>query len=338
MKILCLEEPGKLRIREEAKPQLQDGHVLVKMELCGICGSDVNAYRGINPTMKYPINGLGHEGVGIVQAVADNVKNIKPGDRVVLEPYVPCGQCYMCKQMRYNNCVRLKLCGVHKDGMMAEYFLHPASLCHKIPADLSFSYAVLAEPFTIGLHAASRAEITKGERCVIFGAGVIGLMTAFACINYGAVPILVDILPERVDYARRLGISYVFCSAQGDVEAYLKEITDGKLPEKMIDCTGSQTVLSKMQDYVSYGGKITLVGWPSKPVTINTIRLTQKEIDIIPSRNSNKKFGEAIQLIYTNKLPAKALITKTITLEEVEDTIKAMIQSPAQYLRVLVTV
>ena len=338
MKILCIQEPEKLELKEMEKPTLVPGQAGVKIELCGICGSDVTAYRGVNPPIPYPIEGLGHEGVGIIEAIGENDKGLKVGDRVALEPYVPCNQCHMCAEGRFNNCADIHVCGVHKDGMMAEYFLHPIQLLYKLPDDLSFRHGALVEPFTIGLHAATRARVKKEEHVVIFGAGVIGLMAAFASINYGATPILIDVLDERLNYAKELGISYVFNSKSGKIEDYLREVTSGKLPEAMIDCTGAPVVLEQMHEYVCHGGRIALVGWPHNPVAINTVRLMQKEIDICPSRNSNGKFPEAIQLIHNNKIPAEAFITKMVHLNQVEEVILDMIEKPCDYLKVIVRV
>ena len=145
MKVLCLPEPGNLVIKDLPMPELKEGQAIIKMEMCGICGSDVTAYRGVNPTMRYPINGLGHEGVGVIQEIGENDKGLKPGDRVALEPYVPCNKCHMCAAGRFNNCADLHVCGVHKDGMMSEYFLHPVQLLYKLPDELTFTHAALVE-------------------------------------------------------------------------------------------------------------------------------------------------------------------------------------------------
>ena len=126
--------------------------------------------------------------MGVIQEIGENDKGLKPGDRVALEPYVPCNKCHMCAAGRFNNCADLHVCGVHKDGMMSEYFLHPVQLLYKLPDELTFTHAALVEPLTIGLHGAARARVSKGEHCAVFGAGIIGLMAAFACINYGATP------------------------------------------------------------------------------------------------------------------------------------------------------
>lgn len=338
MKMLCLPEPGKLELKDMPMPKLERDQAVIKVEICGICGSDITAYKGVNPTMKYPVNGLGHEGVGIIHEIGQNDKGLKAGDRVVMEPYVPCNKCHMCAVGRFNNCVDIRVCGVHKDGMMAEYFSHPVQLLYKIPDELTFEHAALVEPLTIGLHSATRARVTKEEYCVIFGAGVIGMMAAYACINYGATPILIDVIQERLDYAKKLGIPYIFNSKNGAVEKFLTEVTNGKLPETMIDCTGVPAILEQMHNYVCHGGRIALVGWPHNPVAINTVRLMQKEIDVCPSRNSNSKFEEAIKLINENKIPIDEMLTKFVDLVEVEETLKAMIKSPAEYLKVIVRI
>lgn len=340
MKILCQPKPGVLELKDNFPvPVRHSDTAVIKMERCGICGSDITAYRGTNPTMRYPINGLGHEGVGVIEDIAeDNAKGLKIGDRVALEPYVPCNKCHMCKAGRFNNCADIQVCGVHKDGMMAEYFEHPVQLIYKLPDELSWEHAALVEPLTIGLHAAARARVSAGEHVVIFGAGIIGLLAAFGCINYGATPILVDVLQKRLDYAKELGIPYIFNSSNGGVQDFLQKVTNKKMPEAMIDCTGAPSVLENMHDYVCHGARIALVGWPHAPVSINTVRCMQKELDICPSRNSNGKFPEAIRLITERKVPTDAIITKLIDMEQVDETIQDMIRNPSNYMKVIVKI
>lgn len=340
MKVLSLPQSGVLTIKDMPQPVCEPSQAVIKMEMCGICGSDITAYRGVNPTMRYPIDGIGHEGVGIIREIGENDKGLKVGDRVALEPYVPCNKCHMCKAGRFNNCTDLRVCGVHKNGMMTEYFLHPVQLLYKLPDSLDFCRATIVEPLTIGLHAATRARVSAGEYCVIFGAGTIGLLAAFGCINYGATPILVDVMQTRLDHACRLGVSHVFNSKNKEdlVEEFLREVTGGKLPEAMIECTGAPAVLAEMHNYVCHGGRISLVGWPHGPVSINTIRCTQKELDIFPCRNSNGKFPESIRLVDGGKVPTDAIITQTIGLEDTEKTIQDMAQHPENYMKVIVKI
>ena len=336
MRMLSIFEPGSLQMEDAAYPRLTPGNAIVKMEMCGICGSDVTAYTGKNPTMRYPIHGLGHEGVGVIVEIGENDKGLQVGDRVALEPYVPDFTCHMCQVGRFNNCAHLNVCGVHKDGMMAEYFAHPVALLYKLPEDMPWERAALVEPLTIGMHGATRAGVTAGDRVVIFGAGTIGLMAALACMSYGATPIMVDMVQPRLDFAKNeLGVPYICNSRETDVEEFLLEVTGGKRPEAMIDCTGAKPVLENMHNYVCHGGRIALVGWPHGPVSYNQTRLMQKEIDVCPSRNSVAKFPEAIALIHKGELPVHKLLTKVISLDEVEQTIQDMMVHPGDYLKVV---
>ena len=235
MKVVSMPQKKEIVIKDLPRPVLESGMAVVKMELCGICGSDLTAYLGTNPTNVYPIDGIGHEGVGTIEEIGDNDRGLKAGDRVALEPYVPCNDCHMCRVKRYNTCENLRVCGVHKDGMMAEYFLHPISLLHKLPETLDFYKASLVEPLTIGLHALTRSKVKEGEFCVIFGAGTIGLLASFGCMGYGATPILVDVLQKRLDRARELGIKNTFNSTAGKkIEDYLPEVCGGALPDMML--------------------------------------------------------------------------------------------------------
>lgn len=339
MKVLSILGPRSLIMEDLPVPELTSGNAIVKMEMCGICGSDLTAYAGKNPTMKYPVHGIGHEGVGVITEIGVNDKNLKPGDRVALEPYVPDFTCHMCKAGRYNNCTDIHVCGVHKNGMMAEYFSHPISLIHKLPDSLDMTRAALVEPLTIGLHGATRVKASKGEKVVIIGAGTIGLMAAFACRSYGAVPILIDVVQERLDFAQnQLGMPHTFNSRNGGVVPFLKALTGGKMPEAMIDCTGVPAILAEMHDYVCYGGRIALVGWPHAPVTINTIRCMQKELDIYTSRNSCGKFPEAIWIMTEAKLPVDRLITKVIDFQDCEATFIDMMEKPGEYLKVIAAI
>jgi 2-desacetyl-2-hydroxyethyl bacteriochlorophyllide A dehydrogenase len=337
MKVLCLPRAGELVLRDMPVPKAGAGEALVKIEYCGICGSDVTAFRGVNPTQTYPIDGIGHEGVGIIEEIGANDKGIKRGDRVALEPYVPCNRCPMCKAGRFNNCENLRVAGVHKNGMMAEYFVHPVQLLYKIPDSLSFERAALTEPQTIGLHALSRSRVQAGENVVIFGAGAIGLLAAFSAKNIGARPVLIDFLQERLEKARELGIENVFNSKNGEIHEHLRAIF-GSLPQAMLDCTGSPAVIADMHNMVAHGGRISLVGWPHDPVTINTIRCMQKELDLYPCRNSNGKFPQSLALIEAGKIPADNIITKVVSLEETQAVIEDMVQNPVNYIKVLVKI
>lgn len=335
MRILKMPKPDCLKLCDVQEPENREGCARIKMEYCGICGSDLTAYLGKNPTVRYPIEGIGHEGIGVIEEIPENTYGLRVGDRVALEPYIPCGKCHMCAQERFNNCTDIHVAGVHTGGMMAEYVVFPIHLLHKVPTGVEALDAALTEPLTIGLHAASRAGVRAGEFCVITGAGPIGLLAALGVRNQGAVPILVDIVEERLRFAEECGIPHVCNSALGDVFSYLHEVT-GDMPDAMIDCTGSPAVLASMHDYVRHGGRIAMVGWPKGPVTVNTVRCIQKELDLYPSRNSNKQFPSALAQISEGRIPTEKIITRVVTMEETGDVMLDMIAHPESYMKVVV--
>ncbi len=335
MKTLELTEPGKLSLSEVPLPLAKEGAALIGMEYCGICGSDLTAYTGKNPTVRYPIHALGHEGIGVIKQIGDNAYGLKAGDRVAIEPYIPCLKCHSCAQERFNNCTDIHVAGVHTEGVMAETISFPIRQLHKLPDGMDPLTAALVEPLTIGLHAAARARVQSGEYCVITGAGPIGLLAALGLKSQGVTPILIDIMDERLAFARECGIEYAFNSRSGDPVAYLKEVT-GDMPHAMLECTGSPAILASMHDYVRHGGRIALVGWPKEPVIVNTVRCIQKELDICPSRNSNKQFPAAISLIASGKVDAAKLITKVVTMDEAQATLTDMLANPKDYMKVVI--
>lgn len=335
MKIINIPQPMKIEVADMPRPELKDGYAVVKIEYCGICGGDPNAFKGGNPTVRYPIVGLGHEGVGYIEEIGENDRGLKVGDKVTLEPYIPCHHCPQCAKGHFNNCEHIHVCGVHTTGMMCEHFRHPLELIHKVADDLPLQEAVLVEPFTIGLHAATRVGVEKGDVCLVFGAGVIGLMSAFAIRHYGAEPVIVDVVQERLDAAKEMGFAVCNSKTQ-DLQAYMQKRTDGHMADVIIECTGSPFVLKDLHLYCAYGARVALVGWPKKPVELNTIKCMQREVTIYTSRNSNRKFPEAIELIQNHFLPAEKIVTNVIRPEQVEETMNDILEHPQNYLKVIV--
>jgi threonine dehydrogenase-like Zn-dependent dehydrogenase len=208
MKALFLEGPGIVNIKEVPYPERKKGYAIVKMTAASICGSDISAYRGHGQAVSYPLI-LGHEAVGIVEDIDENAAGIKVGDHVILDPYLYCGECYSCSLGRTNCCEHLKVLGVQTNGAMCEYISHPDNLLHKLPDNISLELAPLAEPLTIALHGLHRAQTKKGEHIAIIGAGPIGLLAGMAALQYGAIPIIIDIMDERLELAKSQGIKHV---------------------------------------------------------------------------------------------------------------------------------
>lgn len=338
MKAINLKQPSEVELVNLEKPVPAPGQALIRIVAAGICGSDIGAFRGTNNLVTYP-RIIGHELAGIIESIpADNPKGLTPGDKVIIDPYLYCGECYPCSIGRTNCCTGLNVLGVHVDGGMAEYFCHPADMLIKMPDDMDWSDAAMVEPLTISLHGIHRGGLKAGETCAIIGAGPIGLLASMAALAYGAHPVLIDLVKERLDFAKELGIKSVINSSTEDVTARLCELTGGVMVQQVMECSGANAAVRTALDLVSHAGRITLTGWPKTETPLPTDIITRKEIDIRGARTSAGEFEEAIELIYTKKVDIKKILTKVITIDEAPETIRDIEKNPGNYMKVVVTV
>lgn len=334
VKSICLSEPFKVGIKEIDYPNKGENDALIRVEAMGICGSDIGAYRGTNPLVRYP-RILGHEIVGtVLESGIGMPEHIKVGDRVIIDPYVWCGNCYPCSIGRTNCCETLKVIGVHIDGGMQEVIRHPAHLLVKAPENLELHQLALAEPLTISLHAIHRTKVKSGEFVTVIGAGAIGLMAALVAKQYGATPILVDILDKRLAYAQSIGIDFVINPQTEDAVERIKQITQGKMSEVVIEASGANVAIQNTLKYASFAGRIALTGWPKTETPIPTNIITFKELDIYGARTSKGEFEEALELLSQFKIKADDIITKVISFEQIPEFIAELSEHPEDYLKI----
>lgn len=331
---IYLEAPGKIAMVRTPMPQKAADQALIRVESVGICGSDIGAYRGANPLVTYP-RIIGHEVVGtLIEGGSGLPADISVGDRVIVDPYIYCGHCYPCSIGRTNCCENLKVIGVHVDGGMREFFAHPAHLLHKVPTGLTASQIPLAEPLTIALHALHRTQTKAGEHVAIIGAGAIGLLAALAALTYGAHPILIDIVEARLASARAKGVQHTIDASKEDVRARLREITNGRMAEVVIEASGSNKAIRDSLDYVSFAGRIAFTGWPKQETPLPTNLITLKEIDIRGSRTSAGEFREALQLLSSGTVVADDVISKVIAFDEIPQAVRELSDSPERHLKI----
>ncbi len=337
MKAIKLEKPWEVACVDLEKPVPKEGEALIRIKAAGICGSDIGAFRGTNGLVSYP-RIIGHELAGEIVSIPENNKNgLKPGDKVVVDPYLYCGNCYPCSIGRTNCCNDLKVLGVHVDGGMAEYYCHPADMLIKIPDGMTWEQAAMAEPLTISLHGIHRGGFKEGEYCAVIGAGTIGLVAGLVAQAYGGHAILLDLVQERLDFAKSLGIEYTINSGKEDPVERIREITGGVMAQQVMECSGANVAIRSTLDYVCHAGRITLTGWPKKETSLPTDMITKKEIDIRGARTSAGEFEEALDLIMTKKVDMMKILTKVISVEEAADTIIDIEKNPGNYLKVIVT-
>jgi 2-desacetyl-2-hydroxyethyl bacteriochlorophyllide A dehydrogenase len=334
MKAVLINAPGDVAVKNVSDPERRENEVFIKVRGMGICGSDIGAYRGINPLVTYP-RIIGHEIAGeVVEAPAGETELI-PGDRVVIEPYVYCGKCYPCMNKRTNCCEHLTVRGVHIDGGMSEFCAHPCHLVHKVAADVSWDQLAMVEPLTISVHAVKRARLTKGEHLVVTGAGPIGVLAAQYALVIGAVPIIIDPIDERLAFVRSLGIPHGINPVRESAIERIKEITGGRMAEAVVEASGSDAAIRSSVDYAAYSGRIALVGWPKGEVSLMTAMVTKKELDVMGSRNSFRDFYESIELIAGGRIDVASLVTRTVSFAEVPAVVKEIAAYPEKFMKVV---
>ena len=238
--------PGTTKITDAPVPVPKADEVLIQVEYVGICGSDVHSFESgpfIPPSDPDQKIGLGHECAGTVVSVGTDVTRFKPGDRVCIEPGVPCGTCRYCREGRYNLCPHVDFMATQPNyrGALTNYLCHPESFTYHLPESMSMMEGALVEPAAVGIHAAMLAGVKPGTRVAILGAGCIGLMTLQACRQMGASDILVsDILSKRLEMAKELGAAVVVNGTEEDAVAACKNAFSGENADIDFETAGSQ--------------------------------------------------------------------------------------------------
>lgn len=333
MKAVYLREPNDIVITELPKPACKEGYALIKIKAMGICGSDIGAFRGSNPMVSYP-RIIGHELAGTIEEIGENPKGFKVGDRVAVYPFLHCKQCYPCTTGRNNCCETLQCLGVHTDGGMTEYLLHPNDLLFALPEGMEWELAPLAEPLAISLHGLHRANLQAGQHIAINGAGAIGLLAALAALAFGAIPILIDPVQARLDHARDMGVTHTVCIPGTDALEAIRSITGGRMAEVVLEASGANSAVRSCLDMAANTGKIVLTGWPKKETSLPTDLITKKELDVLGGRNSTYEIGEALELIASGRVNARAVLSKVISIDEVPDAVRELSAYPERYLKI----
>lgn len=319
MKAVQILKPGELRIIETEKPST-DSHnnVLVKMTAAGICGSDMGIYHGTNAAATYP-RIIGHEMVGRVAELADGVEHLKVGDRVIINQVTSCGHCYPCRIGRGNVCDNLKVRGVHIDGGYQEYLAVPESDCYILPDSLSDQDAVMIEPTTIAIQACTRAELSKDDMLLIFGAGALGSTILKIARKICDHIIVADIMEDKLADAKANGAHYCINVAKEDLAEKVREYTEGHGSTVSIDSACTKDSLLNLLHATGNAGRVMTMGFSTAGTEINQFLITSKELDVRGSRLQNKMFGKAIELIRQGDLDLTGAVSHTFPLTQAQE-------------------
>jgi L-gulonate 5-dehydrogenase len=320
MKTVVVTKPFEYEIVETDMPAIKNRNdVLVKMKAAGVCGSDIHIFKGENPCSTYP-RILGHENVGIVEAVGEGVVNVEVGDHVVIDLIITCGECFQCKTGRENVCEQVKVRGSSTDGGFREYLVVPDDDVYKIAKNLPFEKAVLIEPFCIGAHSCKRGRVSDIDIVFVFGVGTIGSVILQTCKSLGAEVIACDLGEENLNRAAGYGADYILNGKTEDVIECVRKITDQKGVSVAFDAAcfkGSLEFLLK-DGLLRNAGRIVSLGFTRESEAISQAAIDRRELEIIGSRMSCYQFEKIAKMFEENKFNLNGLITDYIKFSEID--------------------
>lgn len=321
MKAMLLTEPNKLEITDVETPQVGPDDVLVEVKACGICGSDVHGYDGSSGRRIPPII-MGHEAAGIVDAVGSNVTAFKPGDRVTFDSMISCGDCHFCRQGMINMCDHRRVLGVscgdyRRHGAFAELVTVPQRIVYNIPDNLSFEHAAMIEPVSVAVHAVNRTPLELGDKALVIGAGMIGLLCIQALRAAGCGTIFVaDVDDTRLERALKLGADEAFNAKDKKVRERILERTAGHGVDVALEAVGATETIVTAIESLRKGGALTLVGNIAPKIDLPLQEVVTREIKINGTCGCNGEYPQCIDLMARGAIEVESLISKVAPLEE----------------------
>ncbi|KAJ7215877.1 chaperonin 10-like protein [Mycena pura] len=330
-----------LRLEDRTRWPPQAGQAQVAVLATGLCGSDLHYYlhgRNGDFALKAPLV-LGHEAAGVVTAVGPGVKGLVVGQRVAIEAGIMCKKCDYCMSGRYNLCKEMRFCSSAKtfpyaDGTLQTFMNHPAYVLHPLPENCSFEQAALAEPLSVLLHAARRAQLSPGQTVLVFGVGAIGLLACSIAQFMGAARIVaIDMNQARLDFAKTNGFADdTYClplldkaktideqlrRAKETIQTALQEFDEPDGFDVVFECTGAEPCIQMSIHAAISGGKVMLIGMGSRNVMLPLSSATSREVDIQGSFRYANTYPAALALLASGKLHnVDALVTHRFSLAQ----------------------
>jgi len=327
MKTAIMPSLRKMEIIEKDIPIPKNNEVLVKLEYAGVCGSDLHYYengRIGNFIVNYPFI-LGHECAGVVIETGSEVKNLKPGDRVALEPGKTCGICEFCKTGRYNLCKEVIFFATPPvDGIFQEYCTHQADLCFKLPENVSTMEGALIEPLAVGFHAALTGNAKLGQRALVCGSGCIGLVSMLALKALGVSSVYVsDIVSSRLEKAKILGAAEIINVREKNLEKAINNYTGGRGVDLVIETSGVESSAASAISALKKGGTLVFVGYSSSGMMNLPIgQAMDKELELKTIFRYRHIFPMAIEAVEKGRVNIKEIVTNTFDFSDIGDAME----------------
>jgi 2-desacetyl-2-hydroxyethyl bacteriochlorophyllide A dehydrogenase len=336
-----------IRVGETPDPQLAPGDVLIQSQFAGICGTDLHIYRGeFHSRVAFPAI-QGHEFGGVVVEVGRDVKNFKPGDRVVVDPIVSCHACPACLEGHINACRTLKLFGVDLPGGYGQFIAIPESHVFPLPENVAMKYAPMVEMYALGHHILGRGHVQPGETVAILGAGKLGL-SILDVLCHSANPslsLVADVQPYRLEVAQKLGADVALNLHEADPVQRALDLTDGVGFDCVIEAVGhyhlvegQEAPLAQAVKMIRSGGRIVTAGLGEQLSTVHFKTLVLKEAQIIASRVTCGEFPRAIRMMEKGLLHPELLVTGEMPMREVAAAFQQVDQEDPSTIKIVLDV
>jgi L-iditol 2-dehydrogenase len=321
MKALTLAAYGRFVLEDVPPPEIGPDEVLVAVKACGICGSDVHGMDGSTGRRRPPII-MGHEAAGMIAQVGPQVTDWRPGERVTFDSTVYCGQCEFCRAGDINLCDQRRVLGVscedyRRAGAFAEYVVVPQRILYRLPASLPFAQAALVEPTSIAVHAVRRTPVRLNDTAVVVGAGMIGLLVLQALRLSGCSRLIaVDIAPDKLALADKLGAAELVNAAASDPVTEILRLTKGRGADVAVEAVGLSATVDAALRCVRKGGAVTLVGNVTPKVQLPLQMLVSRELTVYGSCASRGEYPACLELMARGAINIPPLISAVAPLAE----------------------
>ncbi len=343
MKVAVMEGIGKMGYTRRPIPTPKADEVLVKLEYVGICGSDMHYYEtgAIGDYVVKPPFVLGHEPGGTVVEVGSNVKHLKVGDKVALEPGKTCGHCEFCRQGKYNLCPDVVFFATPPvDGVFQEYVAHEAALCFKLPDNVSTLEGALIEPLAVGFHAANQGGAHAGQTAVVMGAGCIGLVSMMALKAEGVSRVyVVDVMQKRLDKALELGADGVINGKDEDAVETVRRLTRGAGCDLVIETAGTEITTRQAVHMTKKGAAIVLVGYSKTgEITLPMSLALDKELTFKTVFRYRHIYPMAIDAVAAGKVNLKGIVTDIFDFDDIQNAMDKSVADKANIVKAVVRI
>jgi L-iditol 2-dehydrogenase len=321
MQALLLTDYKQLKLTDLPKPEIGAGDVLIQVRAAGICGSDVHGYDG-GSGRRIPPLVMGHEAAGVVAEVGADVRDLEPGDRVTFDSTVYCGHCFFCRRGEVNLCDNRQVLGVstgeyRRNGAFAEYLSVPQRIVYKIPDALTFERAALIEPTTVAVHAVNITPVTLGDTAVVVGVGMIGLLAVQALRLAGCGRVIaIDVDDVKLKTAADLGAAYQINSKTSDAVAQIKELTEGRGADVVLEAVGATAPIQTALDSVRKGGTVTLIGNVSPKIELSLQSVVTRQVRLQGSCASSGEYPACIEFLGSGAIRVDPMISAVAPLSE----------------------